>query len=76
MAKRRLNHEGSLTLRKDGLWVGRISHEGSRIAAYTVEPKRRPARSCRPSNRNRARVSPWSHLPCLSGSIWRNDWQM
>ena len=34
MAKRRINHEGSLTLRKDGLWVGRVSHEGKRIAAY------------------------------------------
>jgi integrase len=34
MAKRRINHEGSLTLRKDGLWVGRVSHEGRRIAAY------------------------------------------
>ncbi len=34
MAKRRLNHEGSLTLRKDGLWVARVSHEGKRIAAY------------------------------------------
>ena len=34
MAKRRLNHEGSLTLRKDGLWVARVSHEGERIAAY------------------------------------------
>ena len=34
MAKRRLNHEGSLTLRKDGLWAARVSHEGKRIAAY------------------------------------------
>ena len=34
MAKRRPNHEGSLTLRKDGLWVARVSHEGKRIAAY------------------------------------------
>ena len=34
MAKRRLNHEGSLTLRKDGLWVAHVSHEGNRIAAY------------------------------------------
>ena len=32
--KRRLNHEGSLTLRKDGLWAARVSHEGKRIAAY------------------------------------------
>ena len=35
MAKRRLNYEGSLTLRKDGLWVARVSHEGKRIAAYS-----------------------------------------
>ena len=34
MAKRRLNHEGSLSLRKDELWVARVSHEGKRIAAY------------------------------------------
>jgi integrase len=34
MAKRRLNHEGSLTLRKDGLWCARVSHEGTRIAVY------------------------------------------
>jgi integrase len=34
MAKRRGNNEGSLTLRKDGLWVARISHEGKRIAVY------------------------------------------
>ena len=34
MAKRRGNQEGSLTLRKDGLWVARISQEGKRIAVY------------------------------------------
>jgi integrase len=34
MAKRRGNREGSLTLRKDGLWVARISHEGKRISVY------------------------------------------
>ena len=34
MAKRRGNQEGSLTLRKDGLWVARVSHEGKRIAVY------------------------------------------
>ena len=34
MAKRRGNQEGSLTLRKDGLWAARVSHEGKRIAAY------------------------------------------
>ncbi|MDA0988809.1 MAG: site-specific integrase [Chloroflexi bacterium] len=34
MAKRRMNHEGSLSLRKDGLWAARISHEGTRISAY------------------------------------------
>lgn len=34
MATRRGNQEGSLTLRKDGLWAARISHEGKRIAAY------------------------------------------
>jgi integrase len=34
MAKRRLNREGSLTLRKDGLWVGRVSHQGKRVSIY------------------------------------------
>ena len=34
MATRRGNQEGSLTLRKDGLWAARVSHEGKRIAAY------------------------------------------
>ena len=34
MPKRRGNQEGSLTLRKDGLWAERVSHEGKRIAAY------------------------------------------
>ena len=34
MAKRRSNKEGSLTLRKDGLWAGRVSHEGKRISVY------------------------------------------
>jgi integrase len=34
MAKRRGNQEGSLTLRKDGLWAARISHEGKRVAVY------------------------------------------
>ena len=34
MAKRRGNQEGSLTLRKDGLWAARVSHEGKRIAVY------------------------------------------
>lgn len=34
MPKRRSNQEGSLVLRKDGLWVGRISHEGKRISVY------------------------------------------
>ncbi len=34
MAKRRGNQEDSLTLRKDGLWAARVSHEGKRIAAY------------------------------------------
>ena len=34
MTKRRGNNEGSLTLRKDGLWAARISHEGKRIAVY------------------------------------------
>ena len=32
--KRRGNQEGSLTLRKDGLWAARVSHEGKRIAVY------------------------------------------
>ena len=32
--KRRSNGDGSLTERKDGLWVGRISHEGKRISVY------------------------------------------
>jgi len=31
MAKRRGNNEGSLTLRKDGRWMARVSHEGRRI---------------------------------------------
>jgi integrase len=34
MAKRRGNNEGGLTLRQDGLWVARISHEGKRISVY------------------------------------------
>lgn len=34
MAKRKGNQEGSLTLRKDGLWAAPVSHEGKRIAAY------------------------------------------
>jgi integrase len=34
MTKRRGNREGSLTLRKDGLWAARVSHEGKRIAVY------------------------------------------
>jgi integrase len=47
MAKRRGNHEGSLTLRKDGLWVARISHEGKRIAVYgkTKEEARQKLRA-------------------------------
>jgi len=34
MPKRRGNQEGSLTLRKDGLWAARISHDGKRTAVY------------------------------------------
>ncbi|MBM3926689.1 MAG: site-specific integrase [SAR202 cluster bacterium] len=34
MATRRGNQEGSITLRKDGLWVARLSHEGKRYAVY------------------------------------------
>jgi integrase len=34
MAQRRRNDEGSLTLRKDGLWGARVFHEGQRIAVY------------------------------------------
>ena len=34
MTKRRGNNEGSLTLRKDGLWVARLSQNGKRIAVY------------------------------------------
>ena len=47
MAKRRGNQEGSLTLRKDGLWAARISHEGKRIAAYgkTKEEARQKLRA-------------------------------
>ena len=47
MGKRRLNNEGSLKLRKDGLWVARVSHEGKRIAAYghTKEEARQKLRS-------------------------------
>jgi integrase len=46
MAKRRGNQEGSLTLRKDGLWVARISHEGKRVAVYgkTKEEARKKLR--------------------------------
>jgi integrase len=47
MAKRRGNNEGSLTLRKDGLWAARISHEGKRIAVYgkTKEEARQKLRA-------------------------------
>ena len=34
MAKRRGNNEGSVTLRKDGLWVARISQDGGRVSVY------------------------------------------
>ena len=34
MAIRRGNQKGSMTLRNDGLWAARVSHEGKRIAAY------------------------------------------
>jgi integrase len=34
VATRRGNQEGSITLRKDGLWVARVSHEGKRYAVY------------------------------------------
>ncbi len=34
MAKRRGNQEGSLTLRRDGLWAARVSQDGKRIAVY------------------------------------------
>jgi integrase len=34
MATRRGNQEGSITLRKDGLWVGRLSAEGKRYSVY------------------------------------------
>lgn len=46
MAKRRSNQEGSLVLRKDGLWVGRISHQGKRVSVYgrTKEEARRKLR--------------------------------
>jgi integrase len=34
MATRRGNQEGSLTHRKDGRWMARVSHEGQRITVY------------------------------------------
>lgn len=34
MPKRRLNQEGSLTHRKDGRWMARVSHEGQRVTVY------------------------------------------
>ena len=34
MATRRNNQEGSLTLRKDGRWMARVSHEGQRVTVY------------------------------------------
>ena len=47
MAKRRGNNEGSPTIRKDGLWAARISHEGKRIAVYgkTKEEARQKLRA-------------------------------
>ena len=45
-AKRRGNQEGSLSQRKDGRWMARISHEGRRIATYgkTKEEARKKLR--------------------------------
>ena len=34
MATRRGNQEGSLTHRKDGRWMARLSHDGRRITVY------------------------------------------
>ena len=47
MATRRNNQEGSLTLRKDGRWMARVSHEGRRITVYgqTKEEARQKLRS-------------------------------
>ena len=47
MPARRNNQEGSLTLRKDGRWMARVSHEGRRITVYgqTKEEARLKLRS-------------------------------
>jgi integrase len=47
MATRRGNQEGSLTHRKDGRWMARVSHEGQRITVYdkTKEEARQKLRA-------------------------------
>ena len=56
MATRRNNQQGLLTLRKDGRWMARVSHEGRRI---TVRRKERPARSSGPFSGNWMKTSRW-----------------
>ena len=47
MATRRGNQEGSLTHRKDGRWMARLSHEGRRVTVYgqTKEEARQKLRA-------------------------------
>jgi hypothetical protein len=54
MATRRGNQEGSLTHRKDGRWMARVS-QGGNVSRFTERLKKMPGRSSALSRGNKTR---------------------